>query len=812
MKHGTLFLAAMVILFASVVRGDDTQNRIQSTDPVRRLSAVTLTDAVWDQSVDENGNGYTRSRVLQVKMNNSGSTSATMYLKIYYGTPHGIIAEYITTPAFSVYGNPIIIKTTTVEVKIGQPNTEIDYGKYNFRVELWAPLASKPADSMDDTDDTDLKEQLFETAKEDRAAYAIRDAWWLNKTDIDGDGYPRYKKLKFDVDYILSETHKSVFAKVYRKLHSADTYVLYYTTANFGITGTSESDSTGVDVGWPNGVLGEGGMGQGLYDFRIDVYEAGGSEVEVSRGPADDGNLNNQMFEQPGVDDYGSNYAIIGVSDMWGSAVDNDLDGYASYRRMTFDVNVMAIGVTRTIYAKIYVKPSSAGEYDPFTQLYCTTGSFTVTGMSPDDKVSVDIGPPNAELAHDTYRFKIQIWEEGAASAAYSQDNTVNPFLTNKFETTALDPGVFIVRDAWWRNRTDIDGDGWPRYKKLMFDVDYSIPLTAKTVFANVYKKLHSEGLFLFYFKTPSIHISGISESDSTGIDVGWPNDVLGEGGTGQGQYDFRIDIIEVTGSGAIVGGVGPPQDGDLNNQMFEQPGVDDYSSNYAVIGVSDMWGSAVDGDGDGYASYRKMTFDVNVMAIGVTRTVYAKIYTKPSSAAELDPFTNLYTTTPPFTITGMSSDDKVSVDIGPPNAELARDNYRFKIQIWEAGAASAAYSQSNTINPFLQNQFETTAEDGATGVLSFQDGIPAEFALFQNFPNPFNPATTIGYFLPSPSEIRLTVYDTAGREMAVLVQGKQSAGEHRATFDGKGYGSGMYFIRLEAGQAVFTRKMVILK
>jgi hypothetical protein len=88
----------------------------------------------------------------------------------------------------------------------------------------------------------------------------------------------------------------------------------------------------------------------------------------------------------------------------------------------------------------------------------------------------------------------------------------------------------------------------------------------------------------------------------------------------------------------------------------------------------------------------------------------------------------------------------------------------------------------------------------------------PAAFRLEQNYPNPFNPVTTVCYSLPSASEVRLAVDDGSGRDVAVLVKGKQPAGEHRVTFDGRALNSGMYFYKLEAGSREFTQKMILLK
>ena len=85
-------------------------------------------------------------------------------------------------------------------------------------------------------------------------------------------------------------------------------------------------------------------------------------------------------------------------------------------------------------------------------------------------------------------------------------------------------------------------------------------------------------------------------------------------------------------------------------------------------------------------------------------------------------------------------------------------------------------------------------------------------FELAQNYPNPFNPATTIEYRLGGVTPVKLKVFDVLGREVATLVNQPQSAGVYRYTFDGRNHASGIYFYRLEAGDAVVTRKMVLMK
>jgi hypothetical protein len=98
------------------------------------------------------------------------------------------------------------------------------------------------------------------------------------------------------------------------------------------------------------------------------------------------------------------------------------------------------------------------------------------------------------------------------------------------------------------------------------------------------------------------------------------------------------------------------------------------------------------------------------------------------------------------------------------------------------------------------------------TGVHALRLATPSTFRLGQNYPNPFNPSTTITFELPKSSDVRLTVFDLLGREVAVLVNERREAGGHAATFDASALSSGVYVYRLEAGGAVLSRKCLLLK
>jgi hypothetical protein len=88
----------------------------------------------------------------------------------------------------------------------------------------------------------------------------------------------------------------------------------------------------------------------------------------------------------------------------------------------------------------------------------------------------------------------------------------------------------------------------------------------------------------------------------------------------------------------------------------------------------------------------------------------------------------------------------------------------------------------------------------------------PAVFSLGQNFPNPFNPETTIRYGLPSKTHVLLAVYNALGERVAVLAEGEQESGLHEVRFDGSALASGVYFYRLQSPGYVQTKKLSLLK
>jgi len=100
----------------------------------------------------------------------------------------------------------------------------------------------------------------------------------------------------------------------------------------------------------------------------------------------------------------------------------------------------------------------------------------------------------------------------------------------------------------------------------------------------------------------------------------------------------------------------------------------------------------------------------------------------------------------------------------------------------------------------------------GIIGIDPFGNYTPDEFSLSQNFPNPFNPVTVINYGLKTSGNVKITIFNTLGENIGVILNKVQSAGTHTVTWDAAGYPSGVYFYKLETGSFTDIKKMVLAK
>ncbi len=121
-------------------------------------------------------------------------------------------------------------------------------------------------------------------------------------------------------------------------------------------------------------------------------------------------------------------------------------------------------------------------------------------------------------------------------------------------------------------------------------------------------------------------------------------------------------------------------------------------------------------------------------------------------------------------------------------------------------------FVSGNSMGPNSNFDIVTIMYTDMVNVNQISGNIPSSFSLHQNYPNPFNPTTSIKFKVKSLKDVKLSVYNNIGKEVAVLVNEKLSAGEYEYQFDGSNLSSGVYFYRLLAGEFVETRKMVLMK
>ena len=89
---------------------------------------------------------------------------------------------------------------------------------------------------------------------------------------------------------------------------------------------------------------------------------------------------------------------------------------------------------------------------------------------------------------------------------------------------------------------------------------------------------------------------------------------------------------------------------------------------------------------------------------------------------------------------------------------------------------------------------------------------LPSVMVLEQNYPNPFNPTTTIEFYIPQTDYVTIKIFDIVGREIATLMNRELVTGHQTITWNGKNVSSGIYFLKLESGELVHTKKMVLLR
>lgn len=146
--------------------------------------------------------------------------------------------------------------------------------------------------------------------------------------------------------------------------------------------------------------------------------------------------------------------------------------------------------------------------------------------------------------------------------------------------------------------------------------------------------------------------------------------------------------------------------------------------------------------------------------------------------------------------------DDTLSIRM---KCEFAKENELRGVMIWALGQDVIDDRQ-----PLLETVGTTMGDQ--IGILTPKNQIVRNFELFDNYPNPFNPSTTIQFYLEKPMPVKLSIYNTAGQLVQVLINSILNRGMNTIAWDASGFPTGVYFYRLEAGKFSEMKKMLLVK
>jgi Secretion system C-terminal sorting domain/Cep192 domain 4 len=205
-----------------------------------------------------------------------------------------------------------------------------------------------------------------------------------------------------------------------------------------------------------------------------------------------------------------------------------------------------------------------------------------------------------------------------------------------------------------------------------------------------------------------------------------------------------------------------------------------------------------------------KDSIDFGVVAVSDSSSEELKLYNPKNSAVTMNEFLINDSSFSVLNELPISIPPQDSVMLSVMFKPIADGNFKDKLNI-------------RSVNDTMLIGKQVWLTDATTPV-SVEDrvNLPMQFSLSQNFPNPFNPSTSIQYAISSPLRrnggeasgqfVSLKVYDVLGNEIATLINEELAAGNYEVEFNGSNLPSGVYFYRLQAGSYSSTKKLVLLK
>jgi len=335
-----------------------------------------------------------------------------------------------------------------------------------------------------------------------------------------------------------------------------------------------------------------------------------------------------------------------------------------------------------------------------------------------------------------------------------------------------------------------------------------------------------------------NVYVTGSSTGSGSGLDFA----TVKYNAAGQEQWAIRYNgtnnaddvpsamYVDASGNVFVTGGSsGSTSSNDYVTIKYNSAGQEQWNSRYNGTGNDNhiSFGIAVSAAGNVYVTGSSIgqgsaTDYATVMYNSSGAQQWAARYNGPNNtsddaaAIEVDQSGNAFVTG--ASNSGGTNLDYLTIKYSPSGQQMWEQRYNgpgngidAALSVCVDGSGNV-YITGNSQGSGSSSDYATLKYSVLTAIGNPETNIPDVFRLYENYPNPFNPATTIKFDLPVQSITKLSVYDVTGRTVALLVNGPMSAGSHIISFNGAGISSGVYFFKLEAGNFTDIRKMVLVK
>jgi len=246
----------------------------------------------------------------------------------------------------------------------------------------------------------------------------------------------------------------------------------------------------------------------------------------------------------------------------------------------------------------------------------------------------------------------------------------------------------------------------------------------------------------------------------------------------------------------------------DLAKPLYEQIVSSNYTTEEKLPAYNKLYTIGnLTGEGENYFNSLQTTF--NDIANAETDTLLKKIYnqnaikcdvSKAAYLTAISKFDNIIQQNP-------NSAEAIYAEIDIITTALNLDTTNSQLGKMGSGKylVKGTSDYLSRLNDILQSKFGINSEEK-------EQIIPKEYSLHQNYPNPFNPTTTIKFDIPNDGLVQLEIFDILGRRITTLVEEYKPAGSYEQVFNASALASGVYVYKLQAGDFISSKKMILLK